>query len=252
MNKHIITVVNQKGGVGKTTSTINVAAYLAANNKKVLIIDLDPQGNATSGLGSLKGSSTIYDVLIGGSKIDNVIAESNIKNLDMISADSSLSAFETESVGLSEREYILKNQLENLSYDYILIDCPPSLGVLTINALTAADQVLIPVQAEYYAMEGLSQLLHTIQAVQERTNSELTILGLFLTMYDKRTSLSQQVKKEIENYFGELVFKTQIPRNIRLAEAPSHGKTIFEYDSWSKGAKMYKSLGKEILGRTNS
>lgn len=252
MSKHIISVVNQKGGVGKTTSTINVAAYLAARKKKVLLVDLDPQGNATSGLGVKAESSTIYDVLIGKSKMTDSILKTKNKDLDLIAANSALSAFDTESVGIEDREFILKKFLDVLDYEYILIDCPPSLGVLTINALTSSDKILIPVQTEYYAMEGLSQLLHTIQAVQEHTNPDLSVLGVVLTMYDKRTSLSQQVKTEIENYFGELVFKTQIPRNVRLAEAPSHGKNIFEYDSWSKGAKMYKSLGKEILDRTNN
>lgn len=252
MNKNIIAVVNQKGGVGKTTSTINIAAFLGSCNKRILLIDLDPQGNASSGIGMTNDSPTIYDVLINNIDVNNGINNSKIKNLDIIKADSSLAAFDTESVSLNNREYILKNKLEKLTYDYILIDCPPSLGVLTINALTASNQILIPVQTEYYAMEGLSQLLHIVQAVQEHTNPDLSILGVILTMYDKRTSLSQQVKNEIENYFGELVFKTQIPRNVRLAEAPSHGKSIFEYDSWSKGAKMYKSLGKEIIARTNS
>lgn len=251
MKPKIIAVVNQKGGVGKTTTTINVAAQLASENHSVLIIDLDPQGNASSGLGLQKdGGNTMYEVLTGTATMATSIAETNVAQLMVIPSNSNLAGSEVELVSRAEREFVLANALGITTYEYIFIDCPPSLGLLTINALTAADLVLIPVQAEYYALEGLSQLLNTIQAVRGSTNPQLELLGIALTMYDKRNSLSEQVQTEVRNYFGDKLFKTVIPRNVRLAEAPSYGRTIFEHDKWSKGARAYKALAREILART--
>ncbi len=252
MSSVIIAVVNQKGGVGKTTTSINMASQLADYGKNVLLIDLDAQGNATGGLGFPKNEDvpTIYNLLLGNESLANVSYQSNIKNLKVVVSNPDLSGAEVELVDREGREFVLKNSLIGSTYDYIIIDCPPSLGLLTINALTAANNVLIPVQAEYYALEGLGQLLGTIQAVKQSTNPDLQLLGVLLTMFDKRTTLSTQVKKEVEDYFGEGLFNTSIPRNIRLAEAPSFGKTIFEYDKWSKGARAYKALAKEILDRT--
>jgi chromosome partitioning protein len=252
MTKNIIAVVNQKGGVGKTTSSINIAAQLAAGNKSVLLVDLDPQGNATSGLGVQKESIlTTYDVLLRGIKIQDAISESHVAKLSILPANSNLSGAEVELVGVESREFVLSKALQNLDYDYIIIDCPPSLGLLTVNALTAATNVLIPVQAEYYALEGLSQLLNTVQAIRTTTNPSVELLGIILTMYDKRNSLSEQVFKEVEDYFGDKLFKSTIPRNVRLAEAPSYGRTIYEHDKWSKGSRAYKALTKEIVDRTS-
>lgn len=258
MKSKIIAVVNQKGGVGKTTTTINVAAQLAADKHTVLIIDLDPQGNASSGLGIDKSDSlhtgqlknTMYEIMAGTSMITDGVAETNVAKLFVIPSDANLAGSEVELVGRAEREFVLQRALATATYDYILIDCPPSLGLLTINALTAADLVLIPVQAEYYALEGLSQLLNTVQAVRASTNPALELLGIVLTMYDKRNSLSEQVQTEVKNYFGEKLLRTIIPRNVRLAEAPSYGRTIYEHDKWSKGARAYKSLAREIEART--
>lgn len=248
----IIAVVNQKGGVGKTTTSINVAAQLAEKSK-VLLVDLDPQGNATSGLGIAKESakSTTYDVLCRGATLSSSVHQTHVAKLSVLPANGNLAGAEVELVGVLQREFALKKALDGAKYDYILIDCPPSLGLLTVNGLTAADSVLIPVQTEYYALEGLSQLLNTIQAVRASTNPALELLGIVLTMYDKRNSLSDQVQKEIENYFGEKLFKTIIPRNVRLAEAPSFGRTIYEHDRWSKGARSYKALSKEVRDRTS-
>jgi chromosome partitioning protein len=248
MTKNIIAVVNQKGGVGKTTTTVNVAAQLASSKHSVLIVDLDPQGNATSGLGFPKeqASATTYEVLCEGLPLSSAVQESNVAQLFVLPANSNLAGAEVELVGRAQREFALKHALETAAYDYILIDCPPSLGLLTINALTAASSVFIPVQAEYYALEGLSQLLNTIQAVRGSTNPKLELLGVALTMYDKRNSLSEQVHQEIRNYFGDKLLKTIIPRNVRLAEAPSFGRTIFEHDRWSKGARAYKALASEV------
>ncbi len=251
MTQKIIAVVNQKGGVGKTTTTINVAAQLASAGHSVLLADLDPQGNATSGLGLDKhGPVTMYELLCHDQQLPQAVLETNVAQLFVISANTNLAGAEIELVDRERREFALQQVLQAADYDYIVIDCPPSLGLLTINALTAATQVLMPVQAEYYALEGLSQLLNTVQAVKHSTNPELELLGVVLTMYDKRTSLSEQVRDEVKKYFGENLFTTVIPRNIRLAEAPSYGKTIFEHDKWSKGARAYKALTKEIISRT--
>ncbi|MDL2342201.1 MAG: ParA family protein [Patescibacteria group bacterium] len=252
MTQKIIAVVNQKGGVGKTTTTINVAAQLATAGHSVLLVDLDPQGNATSGLGLVKDQPvTMYELLCHGQSLASAVLETNVAQLYVLPSNTNLAGAEIELVERERREYVLQQILATAAYDYIIIDCPPSLGLLTINALTAASLVLMPVQAEYYALEGLSQLLNTVQAVKHSTNQQLELLGVVLTMYDKRTSLSEQVREEVKKFFGENLFKTVIPRNIRLAEAPSYGKTIFEHDKWSKGARAYKALAKEILSRTS-
>jgi chromosome partitioning protein len=221
--------------------------------KKVLVLDLDPQGNATSGLGLDKyaGEHNIYEALLGQEKINNVRHGTNITNLSIIPANHNLSGAEIELVNKPKREYQLSNLLEPISaeYDICFVDCPPSLGLLSINGLVAADYVLVPVQTEYYAMEGMGQLIQTIQRIQQGLNQGITIIGVVLTMYDSRTSLSSQVKAEVERVFGDLVFNTVIPRNVRLAEAPSHGSPIIKYDKWSKGARAYKSLTKELIGR---
>ena len=247
----ILAVSNQKGGVGKTTTSVNVAASLAEAGKSVLLVDLDPQGNATSGLGfdvhTLEKST--YDVLVNGLSLAEVVQETALKNLYLLPTDQNLAGAEVELVTVLAREQRLKQALEVATYDYIIIDCPPALSLLTINALTAATEVLIPVQAEYYALEGLGQLLQTIQSVKATTNPRLEILGVVLTMYDKRTSLSEQVAAELKQHFGEKLFTTVIPRTVRLAEAPSFGKTVFEHDKWSKGARAYKQLAKEIVKR---
>lgn len=251
MTQKIIAVVNQKGGVGKTTSSINVAAQLAGGNTSVLLVDLDPQGNATSGLGIPKKNSTqtTYDVLCRGVTLVDAVQETHVAQLFVLPANADLAGAEVELVSQLQREFALRKALEQATYDYVIIDCPPSLGLLTINALTAASHVLIPVQAEYYALEGLSQLLNTIQAVRGSTNPNLELLGIALTMFDKRNSLSEQVETEVKNYFGEKLFKTLVPRNVRLAEAPSYGRTIYDHDKWSKGARAYKALTKEVRER---
>lgn len=252
MTQTIIAMVNQKGGVGKTTTAINVAAQLAAE-WDVLLIDLDPQGNATSGLGVQKeqAAKTTYEVLCKGTPLTGVVHETHIEGLSVLPANANLAGAEVELVRREHREFALKQALEGAKakYDCIIIDCPPSLGLLTINALTAATSVLIPVQTEYYALEGLSQLLNTVQAVRSSTNPHLELLGVALTMFDKRNSLSEQVQAEVANYFGDKLFKSVIPRNVRLAEAPSYGRTIYEHDRWSKGARAYKSLAKEVKDR---
>lgn len=244
---NIIAVLNQKGGVGKTTTTINLAAYLAKGGKRVLVCDIDPQGNATSGLGVDKYSlnTTLYDVLI--SQVEAPSAIKKVKNkIEVLPSNADLAGAEVQLVNIGQREFRLKQALEDLDYDFILIDCPPSLGLLTVNALSAANDVLIPVQAEYYALEGLSQLLSVIQHVRRTLNPNINILGVVITMYDSRNSLSDQVRAELKNHFGEKLMKTVVPRNVRLAEAPSFGKTIHEHDKWSKGARAYKALAKEI------
>jgi chromosome partitioning protein len=250
MTQKIIAIVNQKGGVGKTTTAINVAAQLA-EKARVLLVDLDPQGNATSGLGLPKDQSrqTTYDVLCNKLPLVEAVQESHVAQLWVVPANANLAGAEVELVGQAQREFALQQALQQLDYDYVIIDCPPSLGLLTINGLTAATSVLVPVQAEYYALEGLSQLLNTIQAVKGSTNPSLELLGIVLTMFDKRNSLSEQVEQEVSNYFGDKLFKTVVPRNVRLAEAPSYGRTIHEHDRWSKGARAYKALAKEVRER---
>lgn len=247
----IIAVLNQKGGVGKTTTTINLAAYLAQQKRRVLIVDADPQGNATSGLGLNKDnlSLTLCDVLLSQAELPQVLVETEFNNIDILPTNARLASAELDLANLPNREAQLKKALGQVSHDYVLIDCPPALGLLTVNALTAADQVLIPVQAEYYALEGLSQLLQVMQHVQAQFNPSLELLGVVMTMYDKRTSLSEQVYSEVNKHFSDKLLKSVIPRNVRLAEAPSHGKPIVEYDKWSKGARAYKSLAKEIDAR---
>jgi chromosome partitioning protein len=251
MTQKIIAVVNQKGGVGKTTTAINVAAQLAGAKTSVLLVDLDPQGNATSGLGIPKeqAAQTTYEVICGGTLLPNAVQESHVAQLFVLPANANLAGAEVELVGTAKREFALQRALQAASYDYVIIDCPPSLGLLTINGLTAATSVLIPVQAEYYALEGLSQLLNTIQAVRGSTNPGLDLLGIALTMFDRRNSLSEQVQKEVEDYFGDKLFASVIPRNVRLAEAPSYGRTIYEHDRWSKGARAYKALAREVQAR---
>jgi len=246
-----IAVVNQKGGVGKTTTAENVAAQLAAPNRPVLLVDLDPQGNVTSGLGLPKQEvvASTYEVLSGQATLADAVHETRVPGLFVLPANNNLAGAEVELVSETRREFKLAEALAPASYEFIIIDCPPSLGLLTVNGLTAAQSVLIPVQAEYYALEGLGQLLETIQRVRQGVNPSLELLGVAITMYDKRTSLSEQVLTEIRNYFGDKVFKTVIPRNVRLAEAPSFGKTIFEHDRWSKGARAYKQLSKEVARR---
>ncbi len=246
----IVAVANQKGGVGKTTTTVNLSAMLAKKGKKVMLIDADPQGNATSGLGIDKQDvKSLYDVLINEEDVEKTLEDTSIKNLKVCPSNINLAGAEVELVSQMSREYRLKEQLDTVKdkFDYILIDCPPSLGLITLNAFTAADSVLIPVQCEYYALEGLGQLINTINLVKKHLNKTLEIEGAVLTMYDIRTNLSNQVVKEVKRYFDNKVFKTVIPRNVKLSEAPSYGMSIFEYDEKSKGAKCYDKLTKEFL-----
>ena len=246
----VISVANQKGGVGKTTTTVNLSTLLAKKGRKVLLIDTDPQGNATSGLGITKEVElSVYDILVGDTEFDETIQETAIKNLSVCPSNISLAGAEVELVSMMSREQRLKTKLDVIKdrYDYILIDCPPSLGLITLNAFTASDSVLIPVQCEYFALEGLGQLLNTVNLVKKHLNKNLEIEGALLTMYDARTNLSNQVVKEVKKYFEDKVYKTVIPRNVRLSEAPSYGMPITEYDPRSKGAKMYEKLAKEFL-----
>lgn len=249
----IIAIANQKGGVGKTTTAINLSACLAEAGKKVLTIDLDPQGNTTSGLGLEKEEleNTVYELMIGNCTIRESIQQTKIKNLSLIPSDINLAGAEIELLDINEKEYILKNEVDYVQddFEYIIIDCPPSLSMLTINAMTTANTVLVPIQCEYYALEGLSQLIHTINLVQQRLNADLHMEGVVFTMYDARTNLSLQVVENVKNNLNTNIYKTIIPRNIRLAEAPSYGLPINLYDTKSAGAESYRLLAKEVIER---
>ena len=252
----IISIANQKGGVGKSTTAINLSACLAEKKKKVLVIDMDPQGNTTSGFGIDKNriENTIYEVLIGECVTKKAIIKDVIKHLDILPSNVNLSGAEIELIDSEERSYILKNRLKNISrqYDYIIIDCPPSLNMLTINALTAATSVLVPIQCEYYALEGLSQLIHTIDLVKDRLNKRLKMEGVVFTMYDARTNLSLQVVENVKENLNQNIYKTIIPRNVRLAEAPSYGQPITIYDPKSAGAESYRLLAEEVINREDN
>ncbi len=244
-------VVNQKGGVGKTTTTVNLAAYLATFGKKILLIDIDPQSNATVGLGVDRSNinQCLYNVIVEGASAEEIVVKTPIENLDLLPSTPRLAGAEVELVSIEERETRLKQALSNIkgNYDMVIIDCPPSLSLLTVNALASADEVIIPIQCEYYALEGISQLTHSLQLIRESLNPELKIRGIILTMFDSRTLLASQVAEETRKYFGNKVFKTVIPRNIRLAEAPSFGQPIIFYDPGSKGATAYENLCREVL-----
>ncbi len=248
----IIAIANQKGGVGKTTTSINLSACLAEKGKKVLVIDTDPQGNTTSGLGIDKNDleNTIYELMLGECSISDCIIRNVIENVSVLPSNVNLAAAEIELIGIEKKEYILKNEVDYVKedYDFIIIDCPPSLNMLTINSMTTADSVLVPIQCEYYALEGLSQLIHTINLVKERLNPDLTMDGVVFTMYDSRTNLSNQVVDNVKENIKQRVYKTMIPRNIRLAEAPSYGMPISKYDAKSAGAEAYMQLADEVIG----
>lgn len=248
----VIAIANQKGGVGKTTTAVNLAACLAQKGRKVLMLDGDPQGNATSGLGFDKRDikKCVYDTLINDVPMKDVLLHSDYENLDVIPATIQLAGAEIELVSLMNREGRLKNALERVKhdYDYVLIDCPPSLGLLTINALTAANSVLVPIQCEFYALEGVSQLMNTIKLVQRNLNPALKLEGVLMTMFDQRTNLSSDVVGEVRKYFNTKMYNTIIPRNVRLSEAPSHGQPVIVYDPKSKGAQVYSELAQEVLG----
>lgn len=249
----IIAVANQKGGVGKTTTTINLSACLAEQGQKVLVIDVDPQGNTTSGLGIDKNNTenTVYELMLGEASIDDCIYKSVMDDLDVIPSNVNLAGAEIDLIDIDDREYILKKIVNSLKekYDFILLDCPPSLSMLTVNAMTAANTVLVPIQCEYYALEGLSQLIRTINLVKQKLNPKLEIEGVVFTMYDARTNLSLQVVENVKANLKQTVYKTIIPRNIRLAEAPSHGLPINLYDSKSAGAESYRLLAEEVIHR---
>jgi chromosome partitioning protein len=249
----IIAIANQKGGVGKTTTSINLSSSLAAAEKKTLLIDIDPQSNSSSGLSVINHSPSIYEVLIGTIDINDAIINTYMPFLDMLPANINLVGAEIEMVDLENREGLLKKALVGLlkDYDYVIIDCPPSLGLLTLNALTSADSVLIPVQCEYFALEGLGQLLNTVNIVKQHFNKNLTIEGVLLTMFDTRLKLSHQVAEEVKKYFGEKVFGTIIHRNVRISESPSYGKPVILYDAVSSGSKNYISLASELLQRNS-
>lgn len=246
-----IAIANQKGGVGKTTTAINLSASLAAKGKKVLVIDTDPQGNTTSGFGIDKNEldTTIYELILGECSISDCIVKNIIKNISVVPSNVNLAAAEIELIGIDKKEYILKKEVDYIKeeYDFIIIDCPPSLNMLTINAMTTADSVLVPIQCEYYALEGLSQLIHTINLVKERLNPDLDMEGAVFTMYDARTNLSMQVVENVKQNLNQKIYNTLIPRNIKLAEAPSHGMSINLYDSKSAGAEAYMLLADEII-----
>ena len=250
MNR-VIAIANQKGGVGKTTTAINLSACLADLGKKVLALDLDPQGNMTSGLGVDKDEieRSVYDLIIGNAGIEECICKNVLDNLDVLPSNIDLSAAEIEMIGVENKEFILKNEMEKIKddYDFVIIDCPPALSMLTINAMTTADSVLVPIQCEYYALEGLTQLIHTIELVQERLNSSLQIEGVVFTMYDARTNLSLQVVENVKDNLNQNIYKTIIPRNIRLAEAPSYGMPINMYDPKSAGSESYMQLADEVI-----
>ena len=250
----VISVVNQKGGVGKSTTAINLSACLAEKGKKVLAVDMDPQGNTTSGLGIEKDEQeiTLYDILLGETDAKDAIIHEVYENLDLIPSNTDLAGAEVELVGLDDREYMLKTAIDPLKdqYDFIILDCPPSLSILTINAMTASDTVLVPIQCEYYALEGLSQLIHTVDLVKERLNAKIEIEGVVFTMYDARTNLSMQVVENVKNNLTQRIYQTVIPRNVRLAEAPSYGQPITLYDPKSAGADSYRRLADEVISRT--
>ena len=251
----VISVANQKGGVGKTTTAVNLSALLAKKGKKVLLIDTDPQGNATSGVGVDKTVSfSVYDVLVDDVEIENTLQLTEMKNLEVCPSNINVAGAEVQLVSKENREYKLKKKIEKIKndYDYLIIDCPPSLGLVTLNAFTASDSVLIPIQCEYYALEGLGQLINTINLVKKRLNKELVIEGALLTMYDARTNLSNQVVKEVKNYFDDKVYKTVIPRNVKLSEAPSYGMPICMYDARSKGSRCYDKFAKEFIKKNEN
>ena len=248
----IIAISNQKGGVGKSTTAINLSAAVAEKSYKVLVADLDPQGNTTSGFGIDKSADkkTIYDVLTGEASLDDAIVETKIKGLSVLPSGIDLAGIEIELANIKKREFYLKDILDKAqAYDYIFIDCPPSLGLLTINSLTAADSILVPIQCEFFALEGLTQLMNTVRLVKKHLNSRLEIEGVALTMYDSRTNLSAQVSEELRKYFGSKVYSTIIPRNVRLGEAPSYGLSILEYAPRSAGAEAYRKLAEEFLSK---
>ena len=253
--RRTIAIANQKGGVGKTTTAINLSACLAEKGKKVLAVDMDPQGNMTRGLGVDKDSveNTIYNLIIGEAKMEEVLIKNVLENLDIIPTNIDLSGAEIELLDVEEKEYIVRNEINKIkdNYDFIIIDCPPSLSMLTINAMTTADSVLVPIQCEYYALEGLSQLIHTVKLVRDRLNPKLTIEGVVFTMYDARTNLSLQVVENVKDNLEQTIYKTIIPRNIRLAEAPSYGIPINKYDPKSAGAESYLRLADEVIDKEN-